>query len=97
MGWDKNGRYYTRSRKVNGCVLREYIGTGYVAELVARLDAIECERREGERAALRAEKARLEAIDADFKALTVTADLVARRAAGRRIPSAQARRMEKEA
>jgi len=31
MGWDQ-GRYYTRSRKVNGRVVREYIGTGRVAE-----------------------------------------------------------------
>jgi hypothetical protein len=26
MGWDR-GRYYTRSKKVNGRVVREYIGT----------------------------------------------------------------------
>jgi hypothetical protein len=30
MGWDR-GRYYTRSRKVNGRVVREYVGTGPVA------------------------------------------------------------------
>jgi hypothetical protein len=34
MGWDK-GRYFTRSRKVNGRVVREYVGTGEVAELIA--------------------------------------------------------------
>ena len=45
MGWDK-GRYYTRSKKANGRVVREYVGAGRVAELVAQMDALERERRE---------------------------------------------------
>ena len=44
MGWDK-GRYYTRSKKVNGRVVREYIGAGRVAELVAQQDTLEREKR----------------------------------------------------
>ena len=32
MGWE-HGRYYTRSQKVNGRIVREYVGTGRVAEL----------------------------------------------------------------
>lgn len=28
MGWDKDGRYYTRSKRVNGRVAREYVGGG---------------------------------------------------------------------
>jgi len=45
MGWEK-GRYYTRSRKVNGRVVREYVGGGEVGALAAEFDAIERKRRE---------------------------------------------------
>jgi hypothetical protein len=79
MGWDK-GRYYTRSRKVNGRVVREYLGRGAAAEAAAQDDA--------ERRALRAEgavawkagKAALRACQADIDALCAGADLLARAA-----------------
>ena len=61
MGWEKDGRYYTRSRKVNGRVVREYIGGGEVGALVAQMDAIERERRDFERECWRLEKEEMEA------------------------------------
>jgi hypothetical protein len=75
MGWERG--YYYRVRKVGGRVVREYVGTGRVAELAAQLDALEHDRREAEKAAGRAEKARLDALDADVAALIDLTDLAA--------------------
>jgi hypothetical protein len=79
MGWDR-GRYYTRLRKVNGCVVREYVGTGRVAELTAELDALAREKRRLDALDLRDRRAELAALDADVKALTETTELLARAA-----------------
>jgi hypothetical protein len=79
VGWDK-GRYYSRSRKVNGRVVREYCGVGEVAELAAQMDAINRADREAEREAQRALKAELDALDAGVKELDELADLLARAA-----------------
>lgn len=76
MGWDQ-GRYYTRSKKVNGRVRREYIGTGRLAQLAAQMDAMERERRLLQAMELRHEKAELADIEADLKALAEAIDLVA--------------------
>src|SRR5262249_13214413 len=76
MGWDR-GRYYTRSKKVNGRVVREYLGTGYAAELAAEQDAIERQQREEGRTARRAEREELEALDAPLDELNDLADLLA--------------------
>jgi hypothetical protein len=79
MAWVR-GRYYTRSRKVGGRVVRQYVGTGPVAELAAQTDALKRERREEERAAWRAKRAQLEALDAPLDELNELADLLARAA-----------------
>ena len=48
MGWETRkgkGSYYTRSRRVDGRVVREYIGTGPAAEFVADLDDLDRSKR----------------------------------------------------
>jgi len=55
MGWDK-GRYYTRSRREGGRVVREYIGRGEIACLMARLDKDLREKESEERLAALAEQ-----------------------------------------
>jgi hypothetical protein len=75
MGWERG--YYYRACKVNGRVVRQYVGRGPAAELAAQLDVQERDRRQRAARALRREKRDLDALDADLKALTETADLLA--------------------
>lgn len=66
-------------------MVREYLGKGPLAQLVAEIDALQRDQREAARAGRRARRAELAALDTDFKALAATIDLVARaalRAAG---------------
>jgi hypothetical protein len=79
MGWDR-GRYYTRSKKVNGRVVREYVGTGYPAELAARLDALERQKRRLDAQGVALEKADLTDLEEELKAMAKAADLAARAA-----------------
>ena len=52
MSWEmreRGGPYYTRTRRVNGYQIREYIGGGMRGQEAARIDAEERVRREQER------------------------------------------------
>ena len=75
MAWERG--YYYRVRKVNSRVVREYIGTGAVAELIAQKDALERERRQLEALEKRLEKEDLKALDDELKAVNERTDLAA--------------------
>lgn len=64
------GRYYTRSRRVNGRVVREYVGTGKLAECAAAQYELERDLRRLEREAWAAEAEELTASLAPLEAYT---------------------------
>ena len=81
MGWERRkrgGLYYTRSRKLDGRVVRQYIGTGLLGEMVAVMDAGERAEREAEAEAWRAEREHLEAADAEVDSLCEVSEALAR-------------------
>ncbi len=80
MGWDKNGRYYTRSKRVNGRVVREYVGGGPGGVYAAQLDQLERDEREAERRAAQAEHEQVAQLDGPLDNLNELADLLARAA-----------------
>ena len=72
MSWERRGRggrYYTRSRRVDGRVVREYIGKGPHAEFVAQMDALQRRGREEQARAWRNEREGMEALDRSFEEL----------------------------
>jgi flagellar biosynthesis/type III secretory pathway chaperone len=77
MGWERD-KYYTRSRKVNGRVVREYVGAGRVAELAAQLDTIERDQRHLEREAERTTRDELAALDERLDELNALTEGLAR-------------------
>lgn len=66
MAWETRkgrGSYYTRSRRVGGRVVREYVGSDSFAEAMAEIDALDRERQNEEQAAMRAEQEAQRMID----------------------------------
>jgi len=67
MAWETRngrGRYYTRSKRVDGRVVREYLGTGLPAELAAETDALGRAQRLAECEAWNRRRAEIEATSA---------------------------------
>jgi hypothetical protein len=72
MAWEtRNGKgpYYTRSRRVNGRVVREYIGTGPQAEQAAQEDEDARIEKALRAAAWKAEKETVESLDGALESL----------------------------
>ena len=83
MAWEKRergGLYYTRSRKENGRVVREYVGGGVLGQIAALEDEHERRRREEQAAYWREEQQDLDALDAPVNELSEASDLLVRAA-----------------
>jgi hypothetical protein len=72
LAWEtreRGGRYYTRSRRVNGRVVRQYIGSGELAEMTAELDAKVRAARKEKRQTWQAVREEFEKLDQQVKEL----------------------------
>lgn len=69
--WNRR-RYYTRSRRVNGRVVREYVGSG----LIGQMDAADRERRLALKAKANQARAEVKLIDGDFQWIEELADVL---------------------
>ena len=80
MAWEqrkRGGWYYTRSRRINGRVVREYVGGGLRGELAAAEDARKRAVREAQRKARAEEQQRLSRQDVPLEKLnTLCRELV---------------------
>jgi hypothetical protein len=78
MAWERG--YYYRVRRENGRVVREYVGSGIAAAVIAEMDERERQEREEARQTERAERAYEQALAEQLDRLCELADLAARAA-----------------
>ena len=75
---ERGGLYYTRSRKEDGRMVREYVGGGVLGEIAALEDEYERRRRQEEAAFWKEERERLEELAAPVDELCEAAEILAR-------------------
>jgi hypothetical protein len=82
LAWEERSgrRYYYRSVRRSGCVVKEYLGTGPVAEATAQLDEEDRRRRKEAAEAWKEEMRRIEALEGPIKELCDAAETLARAA-----------------
>ena len=80
MAWETragSGRYYTRSQRVSGRMVREYVGQGPIAELAHQMDADDRIDREAERKAFEAVQSRDAELDRKLDSFIELSEAVA--------------------
>jgi hypothetical protein len=80
MSWQQGPRgrkYYTRTRRLGGRCVREYLGGGLEAQAASAADALRRAERQAQAAARRQEMERLRAVDGLVLQLFEAASLVA--------------------
>jgi hypothetical protein len=77
MGWDMRGYYY-RVRRVGGKVVRQYVGRGPLADLVAAADESDRLIRDQDREAAKAVSAELSDLEDGLRGLDELVEAVAR-------------------
>lgn len=82
MGWERRkgsgNQYYTRSRRINGGVVRVYIGTGARGEAAAQDDRDRRRKRQSEAEQRAAEEVQLDALEAPVAELSAAVDTLVR-------------------
>ena len=83
MAWERRQRggwYYTRSRRANGRVVREYVGCDRAARVIADVDQALIAEREAARAQVRTAEEHFHNLEAPLDALDGVCDALARMA-----------------
>jgi hypothetical protein len=74
---ERGGLYYTRSRKEDSKVVREYVGGGVLGEIAALEDEYERRRRQEKAALWKEERQRLDDLTAPVEELCEAAEVLA--------------------